>query len=82
MWKFIQRIPCKWFLFFVTAFTISLKMRAPNYRCGRLKLDKLGAHMASGVLKLFATLECGTKVLKKSLTLMLTVTIGNQLLDG
>ena len=57
-------------------------MRAPKYGCGRVKLDKLGAHMVPGVLKLFATLEYGTKVLKKSLTLMLTVTIGNQLLEG
>ena len=43
--------------FFVTAFNISLKMWAPKYQCQQVKLDKLGAHMASGVLKLFATLR-------------------------
>ena len=31
-------------------------MWAPKYQCGRVKLDQLGAHMAPGVLKLFATL--------------------------
>ena len=56
MWKFIQGITCKQFLFFVTAFNILLKMWAPKYQCGRVKLDQLGAHMAPGVLKLFATL--------------------------
>ena len=32
-------------------------MWAPKYQCGRVKLDQLGAHMAPGVLKLFATLR-------------------------
>ena len=32
-------------------------MWAPKYQCGREKLDQLGAHMAPGVLKLFATLR-------------------------
>ena len=40
----------------VTTFNILLKMWAPKYQCGRVKLDQLGAHMAPGVLKLFATL--------------------------
>ena len=31
-------------------------MWAPKYQCGRVKIDQLGAHMAPGVLKLFATL--------------------------
>ena len=31
-------------------------MWAQKYLCGRVKLDQLGAHMAPGVLKLFATL--------------------------
>ena len=31
-------------------------MWALKYQCGRVKLDKLGAHMAPGFLKLFATL--------------------------
>ena len=41
-----------------TAFNISLKMWAPKYQCGQMKLGKLEAHMAPGVLKLFATLYC------------------------
>ena len=32
-------------------------MWAPNYQCGLVKIDKLGAHMAPGVLKLYATLN-------------------------
>ena len=32
-------------------------MCAPKYQCGPVKLDQLGAHMAPGVLKLFATLS-------------------------
>ena len=32
-------------------------MWAPKYQFGLVKLDKLGAHMASGVLKLFATVK-------------------------
>ena len=31
-------------------------MWTPKYQCRRVKLDKLGAHMVPGVLKLFATL--------------------------
>ena len=63
MWKFIQGITCKQFLFFVTAINILLKMWAPKYQCGRVKLDQLGAHMAPGVLKLFATLLFLYKIL-------------------
>ena len=57
MWKFIQRIPCKWFLIFCYCFTLSLKMRALKYQYGQVKHDKLGALMAPGVLKIFATLK-------------------------
>ena len=42
--------------FFITAFNISLKMWAPKYQCGLVNLEKLGAHIAPEVLKLFATL--------------------------
>ena len=41
------------------AFNISLKMWAPNYQCGLVNINKLGAHMAPGVLKLYATLPLG-----------------------
>ena len=37
-------------------------MWAPKYQCGRVKLDQLGAHMAPGVLKLFATLDCNVQL--------------------
>ena len=40
----------------VTDLNISLKIWAPKYQYGLVNLDKLEAHMAPGVLKLFATL--------------------------
>ena len=60
----VVRIKIRWKLFrgyHVNSFyslllLLPLKMWAPKYQCGRVKLHQLGAHMAPGVLKLFATL--------------------------
>ena len=45
----------------VTDLNISLKIWAPKYQYGLVNLDKLEAHMAPGVLKLFATLFMDSK---------------------
>ena len=56
MWNLFRGYQLKIF-FLCYCFQLSLKMWAPKYQCGQVKLGKLGAHMAPGVLKLFATLE-------------------------
>ena len=40
-------------------------MWAPKYQRGRVKLDKLGAQMAPGILKLFATLPHHMNLFRK-----------------
>ena len=59
---------------FVIAFNILLKMWAPKYQCGLVKLVKLLAHMAPGFSKLFATqlglLYCGLYRLDEMFSLL------------